>query len=500
MSVTVETRYGRIRGTAQRGVQVYRGVPFAEPPLGPFRLRAPLPPRPWQGVLDCHSFGAPAPQNAPRRPSLCDPAPVSWSEDCLTLNVFTPRQDGAPRPVLVWVHGGDFVEGRASEPGLTGRALARWGDVVVVTLQYRLGALGFLDLGAVEDGRPGPANLGLLDQVAALEWVRDEIDVFGGDPSNVTVFGTCAGAGCAAALAAMPRARGLFRRAILQSPVLHLWDRARGAEVGRAFLRELDPAPAGIAELEEVPTPLLLAAQQRCERNLRSTAEGWVFRPVVDGEVLPSAPLSAVAAGEARGIPLIVGTNLDEARMAGAEDPASLWLGEVQLVQRCKALVGPERARLLIDTYRATRLGEAASPSSLWAAMESDRLFRHPAMRLAELQAERGESVFAYLFRWPSPVAGGALGAFRGLEVPFVFGTRRHHALRRFVGGEEEAKELSRRMREAWIEFARSGDPSGLGVGRWPAYAAPERRTLSLGTRPEVVEAPLDAERSFWDG
>ncbi len=498
MSLTVETRYGRVRAAAERGVQVYRGIPYARPPLGPLRLRPPLPPKPWEGVRVCREFGAAAPQNPPRIPSLLEGAVPLWSDDCLSLNISTPGLDGEPKPVLVWIHGGDFVEGSASGPGLTGRALARRGDVVVVTIQYRLGALGFLAPGAAEPGASdGAANLGLQDQVAALEWVQREIDAFGGDPANITVFAAGTGAGCVAALLAMPRARRLFQRAILQSPVLHVWDPEAAGEIARRLLGELGVSAAGLAE---VPTAQLLAAQQRVEQRLGVDADGWVFRPVVDGETLPSAPLAAILAGEAREHELVVGTNLDETRVACVEDPSELSLSEADLQRRCAALASEEAsARLAIVTYRGARLGAAASPSSVWSAIESDRLFRHPAMQLAEAQAASGARVFAYLFSWPSPVGGGALGAFHGLEVPFVFGTRRHHGLRRFVGGGDETKQLSHRMSDAWLGFAYAREPSCPGLGRWPVYAAPERRTLVLGTKSEVIEAPMEAERAFWD-
>ncbi len=496
MSLTVETRYGRVRAAAERGVQVYRGIPYARPPLGPLRLRPPLPPEPWKGVRECREFGAAAPQNPPRLPSLLEGAAPRWRDDCLSLNISTPGLDGEPKPVLVWIHGGDFVEGSASRHGFTGRALARRGDVVVVTIQYRLGAMGFLAPGAAEPGA-GAANLGLQDQVAALDWVHREIDAFGGDAANVTVFGAGAGAGCAAALLAMPQARKLFQRAILQSPILQVWDREAGAEIASLLLGELG---VSAADLAEVPTAALLAAQQRVEQRLGTDADGWVFRPVVDGETLPSAPLAAILAGEAREHELVVGTNLDERRVVCLEDPSELKLSETDLQRRCAALALDEaNARLAIVTYRGARLGAAASPSSVWSAIESDRLFRYPAMQLAEAQAATGARVFAYLFRWPSPVGGGALGAFHGLEVPFVFGTRRHHGLRRFVGGGDEAKQLSHRMSDAWIAFAYAGEPSGPGVGRWPAYAAPERRTLALGAKPELIEAPMEAERAFWE-
>ena len=501
MSVVVETRYGRLRGASDRGVLVFRGVPFARPPVGERRFTPPQPPEPWDEVRDTSAFAPAAPQNPPHLPALYAADPPETSEDCLYLNVSTPGLEGMPRPVLVWLHSGDFVEGSASKPGLTGRALARRGDVVVVTVEYRLGALGFLDPGS----ELGPANLGLLDQIAALEWVRDEIDAFGGDPSNVTLFGSSTGAGCAAALLTIPRAAALVRRAILQSGVFDCWSRDEAARVTDCLLEELGLARGDLATLRRVALDELLDAQLRCEGRLAREAGGLVFRPIVDGALLAQPPVDALAGGAARGVPLIVGTNLDEARVAGVEDPSLLELDEAGVLAHLERVLpggspnGESRGRRALETYRSARRGVASTrPADLYFAAETDRRFRGPAVRLAEGHSAHEPRTFAYLFTWPSPAAGGALGAFHGLEVPFVFGTRRHHVLHSYVAGGDAAKELSHRMSDAWIAFARSGDPTCPGLARWAPYGPASRHTMVFGEKIELVPAPFEAERRVW--
>ena len=497
MSHVVETRYGRLAGARERGVLVFRGIPFARAPLGERRFRRPEPVETWDGVREARAFAPAAPQNPPRLPELYAGDPPECSEDCLYLNVSTPGLQGAPRPVLVWVHAGDLTEGSASKPGLTGRALARRGDVVVVTIQYRLGALGFLDPGS--GSALGPANLGLLDQIAALEWVRDEIDAFGGDPSNVTVFGSSTGAGSIAALLTVPQASNLVRRAILQSAALDVWTRDEAARVTTSLLEELGLVRDDIERLRSVPIGELLAAQLRCERRLRPRVSGPLFRPVVDGELLTLPPIEGICGGAARGVPMIVGTNLDEARVEGVEDPALFRIDEAALLHHLQQIL-PGAASRALETYTRARqgAGSLAAPD-LYFAVESDRRFRHPATRLAAGQSHHEARTYAYLFTWPSPAARGAMGAFHGLEVPFVFGTRRHHVLHPYVAGGDQAKELSHRMSDAWIAFARCGDPSSPALGHWRPYTPTDRHTMVFGEKVELVPAPLETERRFWD-
>ena len=503
----VETRYGRIEGVEAEGVRSWRGVPFARPPVGPWRWRAPRPPEPWAGVRDAQRFGPVAPQNSSPTLALPGLGMGEASEDCLTLNVTAPATHGQGRPVMVWLHGGGFTFGASSQPIYDASALARSGEVVVVTANYRLGVLGWLGLPSLaeEDGSAG--NLGLRDQIAALEWVREHAERFGGDPGNVTLFGESAGAMSVGALLGAPRARGLFRRAILQSGAAHNVTTLETAErVAEALVKELGVDPRDARRLREVPLPALLEAQQGALRRSFGEQRGLPFQPVVDGVVLPEPPLAAVAAGAAAGVSLLVGTNLDEWRVFGLADPKLAGLDAAGLLRRLERALpgagtaaGEALARRALATYTESRRGRfGVEPPELWTAFETDRVFRIPALRLAEAQGAHAREVFVYLFAWRSPAFGGRLGACHALEIPFVFGCVER--LRGFIGDLDAARRLERRMQRSWLAFARGGDPSHEEIGSWPRYAVPRRASAWLDAEVRMEDAPFDEERRFWDG
>ena len=572
MDVLVETRRGSLRGAAERGLAVFRGIPFARPPIGPRRFLPPEPPPPWAGVRDARRFGAAALQNGALIGPLMSLGINDTSEDCLYLNVWTPGADRRRRPVLVWIHGGAFVLGAGSQMLYDGAALARRGAVVVVTINYRMGAFGFLRLRDRFGARlSASGNEGLLDQVAALEWVRDEIEAFGGDPGNVTIFGESAGAMSCATLLGVPRARGLFHRAILQSGAANfVWPRATAALLADCFIDRLGAcSPEALAGM--LPERLL-AVQRRCSMDLflgdghvlgalspagqrlagalflglalarrrfgglatplsrglvgllrrrrpdatpaAATIElralrtrGLPFQPVVDGEVLPRPPLEAIRDGTARDVPLLVGTNLDETKLFLPLDPEAATLDEAALLGRCEEAIDGSRGRVggaagrAIAIYRAARAarGEPVDPGDLWFAIETDRTMRHPAMRLAGLQAAHQSRTYAYLFTWPSPALGGMLGSCHALDLPFVFGTLEHPMLRRIVGAGPEARALAEHIQDAWIAFARTGRPGHAGIGEWPGYDVAHRRTMILDRRCRMEAAPREPERAVWD-
>ncbi|HET6303159.1 MAG TPA: carboxylesterase family protein, partial [Myxococcota bacterium] len=318
MNPVVETSVGRIEGLAEPGVQVFRGIPFAAPPVGALRFRAPQAPEPWTGVREATRFGPPAPQApSPVMRMLGGHDELRWSEECLTLNVWTPAADRGRRPVLVWIHGGAFTTGSGGFPIYDGSSLARRGDVVVVTINYRLGALGFLALPAFEQEEGNVVgNFGLLDQMRALEWVRENAESFGGDPGNVTVFGESAGAMSLGALLGAPAACGLFRAAILQSGAAHnVSDAEQGERVAHVFAKELGVDPSDLRRLREAPAAAILEAQVRSVNALWGQVRGLAFQPVLDGRTLPRPPLDVVREGGARGVDLLVGTNLEEYKL-----------------------------------------------------------------------------------------------------------------------------------------------------------------------------------------
>jgi len=492
MESTVETPLGRVRGSDASGIRRFLGIPYAAPPLGALRFAPPAPARPWAGVRDANAFGP-----APLQPvdglsqQLGLLGEHAQDEDCLTLNVFAPATPArTPLPVMVWLHGGAFQTGTAAGPAYDGTHLARRGRVVVVTLNYRVGALGFLATG-VRDA----ANLGLQDQVAALRFVREGIVAFGGDPDNVTVFGESAGAGSIACLLAMPMARGLFRRAIVQSAApegqLGADEAAARAEI---LAEKLGAGPLDLEALRGLAAERIVAAQAAClEPGPRRI--GMFFAPVVDGFVLPEAPLAAVAKGEAREVELVIGTTADEMQLftlvPGFGDVPEAVLPQLIATR----LPGPRdtalaRAERLLALYPAAR-----SASERFFAVETDASLFVPSTRFAEAQARHQPRTFMYRFSWCSPFGGGRLGACHALDVPFALGTWELPKLREFAGSGPAAARVAGAMMDAWAAFAARGDPSHPGIPRWPAYAPPRRATLELGDPCRVIDAPCEARR-----
>ncbi len=492
--MVVETSSGKLRGRERRGVLAFRGIPYAAPPLGALRWRAPQPAPPWAGVRDAIVPGPGAPQRGATLGGAFSriAGPAAHAEDCLTLDVFTPGADAARRPVLVWIHGGAFVMGAGSAIAYHGAGLARRGDVVVVTLNYRLGSLGFLALGDVAPGGGFEANLGLRDQLAALRWVRESAAAFGGDPANVTVFGESAGGMSVGALLATPRSTGLFARAIAQSGAAHnTTSREGAARVARIFLDALQLAPGEAERLRELPPAALLEAQFATVAKLGLTHAGLPFQPSVDDDLLPEHPLDAIAAGRARGVPLLLGTNRDEWNLFLLADPKARAMDEEGLRRRYARSLGPELAGHAHAVYREA-LPET-SPRTRWSIYQTHRVFTAPAERLAELQAPHAP-VYSYLFGWSPPLLRRRVGACHGLEVPLVFGTYRHPLLRGlYLGG---ASATSKAMQRAWLAFARTGCPDT--DGSWVSHSRGNREPARLGGDDRGAVAAFERVRGFW--
>ncbi len=505
MGTIVETRCGKLEGRETGGVQVFRGIPYARPPVGALRFRAPEPAEPWSGVRSALEFGPSAPQQPMMLP-LPGMDVGAMDEDCLYLNVYTPAADGAARPVMVWIHGGGFVIGSGSQPVYDGRPLALRGDVVVVTINYRIGPLGFLFLSDLCPELAGATgNAGIRDQVAALEWVRDNIAAFGGDPGNVTIFGESAGGMSVGTLLGMPSARGLFARAIAQSGASHnVHTRETATKVAARFLEELGIAPAqAAATLRELPPDKLLETQQQTVLKLGTSLGLLAFQPLVDGDSLPEPPLGAVAAGHAADVTLMTGTTRDEWNLFGMLDPRARSLDEAGLVKRLSAQLPDADVPGLVEVYRRAREGRAScDPKDLYFAIQTDRIFRIPAIRLAEAQRPHQPHTYLYRFDWETPAFGGALGACHAVDLAFVFGLVDRPGAELFTGGGPEALLLSERVMDAWAAFARNGDPShaGLPGGRWDAYDAERRATMLLGRDCALEFDPGAAERRAWDG
>jgi para-nitrobenzyl esterase len=498
----IEVGGGRIRGREHDGVHVFCSIPYAAPPIGPLRFRPPQPPEPWVGVRDAVEFGPVAPQPPPAAGFALAGDSAHQSEDCLTLNVWAPHRRG-PLPVLVWVHGGGFTTGTGSAPLYRGGALARSAGVVVVTLNYRLGALGFLGhpvLRADGDGQLG--NYGLADQVAALRWVRDNIAAFGGDPANVTVFGESAGGMSISALLAAPNARGLFRRAVVQSGPPYADGLVESASVAERLCRVLDIREPTRALLESVPADDLVAAAEAVQRP--DPEPGHLplrFLPVIDGAFLPRPILDAVASGSAADTGLMIGTNRDEITLFALGDPTRTIDGHHRLRRRIAHAAPQADVDGVIEAYTSARAarGEPVTPDALWTAIGTDRVFRWPSLQLAAAHRRSRADTYVYLFTWESPVFGGSLGSCHGLEIPFVFRTVDHPVISQLVGGGPDAEALSVRMSGAVEAFARTGDPSHEGIGEWPVWDAANRQTMVFGPGGGVQQRPRDDELRAWE-
>ncbi len=497
----METASGRVEGREsplgdEGQVLTFFAVPFAAPPLGPLRLAEPLPHPGWAGVRDCTRPGPRAPQNPGAMEKMAGMGTVRWSEDCLGLNVTTPSLDGEHRPVMVWIHGGGFTTGTGSIPWYDGARFAAH-DVVTVTINYRLGPFGFLHLGEHLEDRRESGLAGILDQVRALEWVRDNISAFGGDPHNVTVFGESAGAMSVGTLLGMPGARGLFRRAILQSGAAdHTTSPDAAAAVTERFL-----SLAGVDRAEELlaldPERLLethdrLAASIGGDSPHPKVSAGMPLLPVRDGTRLPSDPLTGIADGVADGVDVIVGTNLDEWNLFALGSPAGLTEDRLRRRIAKDGSFDPEE---MLHTYRSVL--PDASPDEIWAAIMTDRVFRDPARRLLEALAARSSgSTRSYLFSWRSSALGGVLGSCHALEIPFVFGTLDRAGVSVFTGPTgRSAEELSGTMNGHWASFAH-GEMSRNGV--WATYDTASRLTMRFDETSGMESDPLAPLRSLW--
>jgi len=494
----VQTRYGKVEGQADsRGTMAFKGIPYAKPPVKDLRFKPPQPPQPWSGIYQAIMFGPVAPQT---EEDVASTGGQKQSEDCLYLNVWTRGTTGKRRPVMVWIHGGGFTNGSGSEDWYNGATFAERGDVVVVTVNYRLGALGFLYL----DRRGGAAyagsgNLGMLDQVAALEWVRDNIASFGGDPGNVTVFGESAGGMSVCTLMGMPAAKGLFRRAIAESGAVSM---VRGADYA-SRITDRFMARAGVSDVSgllSLSTDKIIEAQGDLLSN--EAASGTPLGPTIDGSVLTEPPLHAIANGSAAGVDFMSGTNMDEVRFWLMQVPqlaiAPLQSAMAFMPELQQAVGG--NAQAIAASYGSRRPG--ATDGDVTIAITTDVMFRVPAIRIAEAQSALNARTYMYLFTWPSPVHDGILRSCHALELPFVWNVLHSSRSVELLGADPPQK-LADAMQDSWLAFARTGDPNSendAGAPKWTAYDGSGRSTMILNVDPAMQNDPNGQDRALWDG
>jgi para-nitrobenzyl esterase len=499
----VETTGGKVRGLDEGGVHAFLGVPYGGDTSGPNRFKAPPPLDPWPGVRDAVAFGPSSWQ--PEMVGAGDMVSVfggmaepSLGDDCLVLNVWTPSTNGADRPVLVYFHGGGFLSGSGSWPAYNGARLAAQGDAVVVTVNHRLGALGFLylaEIGGAEYASSGANSI--LDLVAALEWVRDNIGAFGGDASRVLAYGESGGGWKTSTLLAMPTAAGLFQTASLMSgPSLRCQTAEQGTALAEATLEALGLTPAQLPELHAMPGERLMAAQQAVGMGMTGIGTGRGFAPVLDGTYISANPIDAIRAGTAPDVPMMIGTCRDEFRtFLVAAPPPDGPVDDSWLVERLRPFLG-EHTEPVIKGYRSSR--PEASPRDLEMVISTDFFMRIPSIVMAEACATAGPSpVFMYRFDWETPAFDGLLGAGHGVDYPFFFDNLDSAT----VSSSGPAREkLATEMSRSVVALAKNGDPNHDRLAKWVDYEPAKRATMLFDVESALVDDPDGAERELWAG
>lgn len=493
----IEINSGKLQGYIDKSIEVFKGIPYAEPPIGDLRFNAPMSKKSWSGVLEATNFGPVAPQ--PPSPFTPQPAPPQSEEGCLTLNIWTPGTDDKKRPVMLWIHGGSFKNGGSTN--YDGRSLANRGDVVIVVINYRLGPLGFL---YIPNTPSFSANIGLLDQIQALKWTKENIANFGGDPENITVFGESAGAGAICSLLGMPAAKNLFNRIIPQSGSSSPLGYQKGRAIATAerLTSLLKIEKDDVDSLRKISAEEIIKAQTKMDQQVLAggTAFTLGYSPLIDKDTLPKHPLKAVLDGETKNIEVLHGTNKDEMRLWELWYPALKDSEELfNRLNLMMKLMGQteDKVREIISIYSEAR----KNPTEIYSAIVTDSYFRIPSIRLAEMQSNNQADTYMYMFTYPSPIRNGSLGAVHAIEIPFVFGTLnmpRNDNFKLFPASNKETESLSAQMMESWISFARNGNPNHKKIPEWPQYKN-NRATMVFGKDIKVINDPSKKERSVWD-
>lgn len=480
-SPITSTQYGLILGREKNGVLLFNGIPYAEAPVGDRRFKRPVSPASWDDIRDATRFGPAAPQ----LPSggMTDSVSVNWNEDCLFLNVCTPGVDQKKRPVLVWIHGGAYRSGQGAVPWYNGTSFALNGDIVVVSINYRLGALGFTDLSRFGDSYATSGINGICDQIRALKWVRDNISGFGGDPSKVTIAGESAGGFSVATLLGCEQAQGLFRRAIPQSGAAHhtLTEKV-GRVVADLLIDEL--AVESIAELKEASVMDILKAQARADVRYNQMGIGngvQAFYPVEQNEVLPIPLRESIRSGVGASVPVLTGTNKDENTLFVMEEISS---------ERLRSQAETYGRESLVDAYMEMLPG--ATETELAIELGTDFTFKIPAVRHVEDRIAQGADTWMYQFDWES--RNVRLKATHALEIPFVFNTLRSSGVDAFIGGGELPQAVSDEMHSVWTSFIQGDEPG------WPKYDLEKRTVKHFDNNSSLVDNGELQRLKAWEG
>ena len=492
--VIITTKYGKIKGIQEDNYQSFLGIPYAKPPIDDLRFKEPQILDQWDDIKDATKFGPIAYQNHQDTPPLNH----EENEDCLYLNIWTPSADNKERPVMFWIHGGAFLTGGNIRPRFNGARLASYGDVVVVNFNYRLGALSFLNLPNVTP------NIGILDQIAALKWVQDNIKFFGGNPNNITIFGESAGSESVVILLSIPESRGLFHKAIMQSgvanPISYQDKKIRkGAE---EFLSKLRIEKYDIDKLQKVPINKLIRIQKKLAGTLVDTKEN-PFRPFIDGKIIPDQPIELIRQGRAAKVPIILGWNEAELDIILRYYKQANEEGKKKVIEIMKTIldqygITEENLEKLSNSYESVGLNPQSSPFKYWSTLLSDSMFKMPTIRQMEAHLQHQSDVYCYIFSYESVLSETA---FHTLEIPFVFGTINiadvyHESIKL----NDKSEKLARLMMDTWLSFARTGNPNHKDLPEWPPYDTNKRCTMILGNKPKLKEDPMPLLRKAWDG
>jgi len=488
-SPIVDTTAGQVQGILNYGIHAFRSIPYGASTAGANRYRPPHPPAPWSGVRPALEYGHDCVQNLPNSPLAFKwyYARLPQGEDCLHVSVYTPGvNDNRKRPVMVWLHGAGYYGSSGSGPAFEGSNLARHGDVVVVTVTHRIGVLGFLHLEQIDPSFADATNIGMLDIVAALQWVRDNIATFGGDPQNVTIFGQSGGASKTSVMQALPAAKGLFHKAIMQSGgSTRQATPEKATQLAHEVLKNLGLKDSEAYKVRELPTDQLLAA---------ITATGQPITPVVDGRVLPRHSYSPDAPAISAEVPLLIGTTRTETSRYLGNDQANLGVSHEDMRRRIAAHIGLDepQAESLIKAYAATRPG--ATPYQLMVAISTDTRFRSAMIETAELKSAAGRGpVYMYQVAWPTPGQGGLYVTPHNTCIPLVF--RNLEVTAELTGTGTAAQALSEVMSSTWVQFARTGNPNNAKLPAWAPYDATTRATMMFDTTCAVACDPLREDR-----
>ena len=485
----VETLTGKLRGCLENGLHVFKGIPYAQPPIGDLRFRNTVEKEQWEGIHDAIEFSCIAPQpDIPASSIRYHPQ----SEDCLTLNIWTHACDNEKRPVMFWIHGGGFNYGGSPSPRYNGEFLSQRGNICVITINYRLGALGNL---YVPDK---VSNLGFMDQVTALKWVYDNIANFGGDPNNVTIFGESAGSTAVCTLLSMPVAKPFIRRAICQSGAM---DPIGHHAVGGILASKKLFSKLGI-KMGDVDTLRKISVEKLIEKDNEIRLENWVKRvwtgypPTIDENKVPEHPLAAINKGASKNVDLLIGTNLNEWTFFSLLTPELQhvdWNGLTEYINTSLSNFELNKTEIekIINLFKRSR----NNPFEILNAISTEHTFRYPSIRVAEAQLKHNNTTYMYLFTYRTPILGGIFRATHALEIPFVFGTLDDTEFGVYPKRDEINTKISELMMDSWISFARSGNPNHDGIPSWPAYDMDNRATLLFGEDIKIEKDPLRTER-----